>query len=394
MLQRNRVFPIAVLICLIAGAFAAAPAGATSATSDSVFEIPLGKSGAGLRAKGVKPRALSPAKLKNGKLRLKVSDIAVSSATKASIVLRGGLKLSKGRRSVKIQGLLVDVSGRKLKITGKVGSRRVAVLSGTASVPLVNSSTQQVVVPAIDVKLSSATGKAVRGALKLRRAPSGKLGSLVAIAKADLPKPPGGGGATLQDLAGPRLARPVGAVDVSGSTLKWWMRDSWIRYLDFSLPQDGAIGDAPVKDTAHVCQDTAPTNTSKVYAISLPFQNGWWDAASQTGALYYSGAVRWYFPDRGIDITVSGAEIEINGTSSRVIFRFDDAAENTAKRGAFAALNIAAPLDGTPALAPGGAHSLIKSTVFTDPATSPFGSFIGQYTGNPGWGCFDIGFTA
>lgn len=391
---RTLAVVVAALITAVALiAIAPSRANAVEATSDSVVEIPLGATGKGLRVKGVKLTALSPAKISKGKLRLKVSDVAVESATKATVVLRGGLKLSKGKRSIKAQGLLIEASGKKLKITGKVGSKRITVLTGTSSLQLVTAATQQVVAPAVTVKLSPGAGKAIRSALKLNKSPNGSLGTFVAVAKADLPKPGGNTGVTLQDLAGARLARPVTAVDVTGQPLKWWLRDSWIRYVTFNLPQDGATGDSPIKDTSHVCQDTATTGTSKVYAINLPFQSGWWDAASSTGALYYGGAVRWYFPDRGIDITASGAEIEINGTSSRAIFRFDDAAEKTAKRGAFLGLNIAAPLSG-PALAPNAGTTRIKSTIFTDPATNPFGSFVGQYTGNPGWGCFDIGFSA
>ncbi|MFT4049864.1 MAG: HtaA domain-containing protein [Solirubrobacterales bacterium] len=384
---------IAALIALaILFGLVADRASATSATSDSVVTLALGKSGTGLRAAGVKLSALSPAKLKKSNLSFKVSDISVTSATQASIVLRGGIKLKKGKRSVKIQGLLINADGKRVKITGKVGSKRLTILSGSSSIQLVASASQQVVAPAIKVKLGGSTGKAVRSALKLKKSPGGSPGKLITIVKADLPKSTDPNGVTLQDLAGAPLTRPLSAVNVSTSSLKWWLRDSWVRYIDFSLPQDGAVGDAPIKDTAHVCKDTATSNVSRVYALNLPFKSGWWDSASQTGAFYYGGGVRWYAPDRGIDITASDAEVEISGGTSRVIFRFYDASANTLKRGAFLTINTTAPLDSTPSVGPGGAISRLKSTIIADPVNSPFGSFVGQYTGNPGWGCFDLGF--
>jgi hypothetical protein len=376
-----------IAACLLLG-FSATSAGATATTTDSVVSIPLGKLGAGFRAKGVRVRAVSPAKIAKGELRLKATDIAVSSATSANVVLRGGLTLKRAGKSLKIRGLMIRARGNKVSLTGKVGARRMTVLSGSSRATLVQSEAQQVVAPAIDVRLSTKASRVIRSALKLRKTPSTKLGKLIVIAKADLPRPGGPGEAVLQDLAGVPIARPGGAVDVSLSSLRWWMRDSWVNYIEFNLPQDGATLDPPLPNSGHVCQDTEPKpGVSRSYALNLPFKSGWWDAASQTGYFSYSGAVRWYYPERGIDLTASNAEIEINGASSRLIFTIYDAAENTLKRGAFLALNTAT-------LDLGGAVSRLKSTIFLDAATSPFGNFVSQYSSNPGWGCVDLGFTA
>lgn len=362
-------------------------AAAESATSNSVVEIPLGSKGKLLRQKGVKSRALGPAKIKNGRLVLPVSDIAISSATKAGIVLSGGVKLTRGKRSVKLQGLLIRVNGRNLTIDGRVASKRVKLFTGRGSLQLVNAGLQQVSGVDARYKASSSGAKEIRRALKLSRSPQGKLGSGSFFVKVKLPESQTGNG-QLQDLAGPRLTRPAGAVDVTASNLKWWIRDSWIRYLPFNLPQDGATGDAPTQ--AHACKDNwAPQ--SDVYAYNLPFTGGWWDAASGTGALYYAGSVRWFFPEHGIDIVASGAEVEINGASSRAIFRFDDITENTARRGAFLSLNTAAPLNSV-APAPGTGVSRLKATIFTNPASSPFGNFVTQFESVPGWGCMDLDF--
>lgn len=380
--------PGVVLFAAIALLCLPQAASAESATKNSVVEIPLGSAGKLLRQKAIKQRAIKPAKVKNSRLVLPVSDVSISSATKASVILRGGIKLSRGRHSIKLQGLMVKVSGRNLTVDGRVNGKRLKLFSGRASSPLVGASIHQVSAAAVNYKSATSGAKAIRRALKLKKSPFGKLGSATVFVRVKLPTEQGGSG-TLQDLAGPRLARPTSAVDVTASSLKWWIRDSWIRYLPFNLPQDGATGDAPTQN--HVCKDNwAPQ--SDVYAYNLPFTSGWWDAASGTGAFYYSGAVRWFFPENGIDIIASGAEIEINGASSRVIFRFDDIPAGTARRGAFVSLDVGSPMNSV-ALAPGGASSRLKATILTDPATSPFGGFVTQYQSVPGWGCFDLGFS-
>lgn len=371
----------------------APPAAATATTKDSVISISLGKKGAAFRAKGVRLRATSSARIVRGDLRLKATDITINSETSAAVVLRGGLTLKRGRRTLKIQGLMIRARGKTISITGKVGKKRLTVLSGRSGVSVVQGVTQQVVAPAVRAKLSTKVARLMRAKLKLRRTPSVKLGQLVVIAKADLPKPGGKGDATLQDLAGPPIARPAGAVDATASSLKWWMRDSWANYIEFSIPQDGAVPDAAMPNSSHVCKDIPAVSKSRQYAINFVFASGWWDAGTQTGYFRYSGALRWYGPEHGIDITASNPEIEINGAASRLIFTMYDAVENTLKRGAFVGLNTAAPLNSV-ALTPSGAASRLKSTIFTDSATSPFGNFVSIYSENPGWGCVDFGFAA
>lgn len=390
---RQLAAAIAFIAALAAAALFTAPAQAVPATSESVVELPLGKSGSALRSKSLKSRRLSPAKLKKGILTLKVADVTISSATRAAVVLRGGLKLSAGKKSVKLQGLLLKVSGRNVSITGKIGKRRMKIVTARTSTNVVNAAAQSVIVPAVSMKLTSAAASSIAKQLKLKKRPSKSLGKFVSFTKTRVPAAPSTGGIVLQDLGGPRLARPVSAVDVTGSSLKWWIRDSWIRYLPFNLPVGGATADAPIAGTSHACIDNE-ASVSDSYAYNLPFQSGWWDAASSTGAMYYTGGVRWYFPEHGIDLTASAVEIEINGGASRVVLRIDDASEKTAKRGPFASLNTATPLSGSPVIGPGQAGSLIKSTILLDPATSPFGSFTTQYESRPGWGCFDLAFTA
>ena len=64
-----------------------------------------------------------------------------------------------------------------------------------------------------------------------------------------------------------------------------------------------------------------------VYSFHFPFARGWYDPATKTAATYFTGGVNFRFPAHGIDLDMKEPEIEINGASSRAIFRFDGRAD-------------------------------------------------------------------
>jgi hypothetical protein len=58
----------------------------------------------------------------------------------------------------------------------------------------------------------------------------------------------------------------------------------------------------------------------------MPFVSGWWHAASKTGVLRYSGAVRFRYPAHGLNIRFADPIVEFRGDyeSSRVLVRASD----------------------------------------------------------------------
>jgi hypothetical protein len=190
------------------------------------------------------------------------------------------------------------------------------------------------------------------------------------------------------------LPRPASAVDVTSATLAWHVRDSWIRYVNTQeapQPLEGATPEAAIAENSHPCPDRpAGTNPTLVYSYDFPFVGGWYDAASGTAALDYGGGVRFSYPAHGIDITARNPEIEIDGASSRTLFRLRGGGETPYpdQRASLLGLVPSAPVQ----LAPGsfGFPAPIRGTLTAAGQTV----FAGFYPPpGDGFGCFSIAFS-
>lgn len=156
-------------------------------------------------------------------------------------------------------------------------------------------------------------------------------GAKVEVAPAPgTPTNPSGGAPTSTPIEGepPILARPATAVTVSGVTLSWMPRDSWVRYVsagtgssDGVIPGTGATG---VASTASPCPDRpAESSASLNYTIDFAAKESWYDPFSGTAGIYGSGSVGFRYTAHTINLTAAEPEIEINGAASRAIFRFN-----------------------------------------------------------------------
>ena len=105
-------------------------------------------------------------------------------------------------------------------------------------------------------------------------------------------------------------------------------RDSWVRYVsagtgasDGVVPGGGATG---VASTASPCPDRpAESSASLDYTIDFAAKESWYDPFSGTAGIYGSGNVAFRYTAHTINLTAAEPEIEINGSASRAIFRFD-----------------------------------------------------------------------
>lgn len=126
-----------------------------------------------------------------------------------------------------------------------------------------------------------------------------------------------------------KLARPASAVDVVAAQVTWCVRASWIRYIGNGAVSNGATHEQPFvvneADLPKVCDQKRAKVSSgpTAYKYFFTFKEGWYDAASETAALYFTGKVHFRYPERGIDLSFSDPEVEINGASSRTIFRIE-----------------------------------------------------------------------
>jgi hypothetical protein len=125
----------------------------------------------------------------------------------------------------------------------------------------------------------------------------------------------------------PVLARPATAVTVSGVQLSWMPRDSWIRYVssatgasDGVVPGAGATG---VQSTASPCPDrSSSANVPLTYTVNFPAKESWYDPLTGEAGIYGTGNVAFRYTAHAINLTAAEPELEINGASSRAIFRF------------------------------------------------------------------------
>jgi hypothetical protein len=126
----------------------------------------------------------------------------------------------------------------------------------------------------------------------------------------------------------PVLARPATAVTVGAVTLSWMPRDSWVRYVSSGVAaNDGVVPGAGATGVASMtspCPDRpAEAGVALNYTIKFAAKESWYDPLSGEAGIYGSGNVAFRYTAHTINLTASEPEIEINGSSSRAIFRFN-----------------------------------------------------------------------
>jgi hypothetical protein len=389
--SKNSSTPRALLAVLCAtlallGVIAGAASAATPTAGDSVT-ISLGKKGGPLLAKGVKAKAIKPAKLSAGNLVLPVSDVSTPTLLNGQLVVRGGLILSAGKKRVKVQGLLVLVKGRNVSISAKVGSERVVLFTGRASANPVTPANTSVNASIAKLKLSSSAAKLIKSGLAIKKIKSGTLGAAKTVAKAAIVvAPPASGPSTNFDFNPPvPQDRPATAVDVTSATpMTFWPRDSFINYVaaggGSTSAEAPATNGTPIDSYVnHPCAFDGPTG-ARSYSFLMPFVSGWWDAPSTTGTLKYSGTIRFLYPGHGINIAFSNPTVEFNGANSRVIVTAAD--EQNSKAVDLVKIPGAATL--------GGAVIKYDGTITAD-GNELMGGF---YPPPAPFGCVQLGFSA
>ena len=327
----------ALALGVATAAVAAAPATAQGTGTTTI--APNGKAVKSLRSQGVKIGTFGPARARRGRLVLPVDGGLVGST--ATLNQNGGLRLTRRaggkRRRVDLKRIQLRL-GRKSEIVGYVGSSRFTIFSVKApesrlSLGAANGSAS---LKGGTVSLTRRAGKAIKRKLRLRRMPLGAFGAisvdaLVNPASGPGAGPgggpgggePGGGGPPVSGPVGdepPFLARPEGAVDVTSASIDWHVRPSWIRYVPVNEPFGGASGEGPTP-TGQCGEPNEPVH-SDVYEYHFPFARGWYHP-SGIAAVYFTGGVNFKFQAHGIDLDTKDPEIEVNGASSRAIFRFD-----------------------------------------------------------------------
>lgn len=356
----RRIAAGAATVALLAGASAAAPGAAQAQSADRGSTTVALSAGAlkALKAQGVTVTAVTPAKLRGGRLTLPVARGAL--ATKRSwLEHEGGLTFRRragGKvRKVAFTDLRATLGASSANVSASVGDRRVSLFTVAKRTASVNAQAGTAGLAATKVTLTAKAATLVRKGLKLKRL-SRALGSVsvdaalrgrTAGSTPTTPRPaapgsttpaPGTPGAPTPgntELAPepPVLARPQGAADVRDVKITWHIRDSWIRYLSGGDgPSDGTVPVAGVAEGAAIVRPGTAVPLVYDFAYSPAATASWETPGGAQVALYNAGALQFTYPAHTIDLVAKDPEIELDGAQSRAIFRFDGASVAAASR--------------------------------------------------------------
>jgi hypothetical protein len=195
----------------------------------------------------------------------------------------------------------------------------------------------------------------------------------------------------------PLLARPATAVTVSGVQLSWMPRDSWIRYVssataanDGVVPGAGATG---VQSTASPCPDRpSPADVPLTYTIDFPAKESWYDPLTGQAGIYGTGNVAFRYTAHSINLTAADPEVEINGPSSRAIFRFSGSGGTPYPNQRVALETL--ETSGRPTVSPDGktfTYNLLRAHLTPD-GEKVFANFYSAPSDNE-FGCLSASFT-
>ncbi|HEV7771487.1 MAG TPA: HtaA domain-containing protein [Solirubrobacterales bacterium] len=369
-----------------------ASAGAAGPVGSASFVVSAGKWRT-LDQRGIALGGAGAAESEGRRTRLQISGGTIGDGV-ARLTFAGSLKLvaGEGRQggTVRLSGLRADL-GPDSNFSAKLGKKRRVLFDlegGTLTTSAAKGSAQ---LQGARLVWRRGAAEAIGNRLGTDL-PRGSFGLLDLSAATLLTEGPPKSGPIGNEP--PLLARPAGAVDVTTATLAWHVRDSWIRYVNTQeapQPLEGAVPEPPIQESKHPCPNSpAGANPTLVYSYDFPFASGWYDPASGTASLYYRGGVRFSYPAHGIDVTARNPEIEINGATSRSIFRLRGAAETPYpdQRAALLSLPSSTPIQGPP-----GGFSFpgpLRGTLTADGQTV----FAGFYPPpNDGFGCFSISFS-
>ena len=271
-----------------------------------------------LDARGVSVRTTGKATRSGRKLTLPLAS-GDAKALRAS----GALQLRANQRRLTLGSPRLEL-GSNPRVTALIGGRRATLLT-LAVAP--NRSASGVSLQRTGATLSATAARTIERRLRVKRLPrafatvaasasfSGGASTPQPTGPADGPcRTPTAGGTPPPPGTGepPVKARPATARAITGATVTWHVRDSFIRYMAAGEGTSASRGATPA----------APEGEPPlVYAFHFPFAEGWCDPVTGAARVAFTGTVRFRYSDHEIDLVVNDPEVELDGPASRVIFR-------------------------------------------------------------------------
>ncbi len=395
----------------LAVAAAVLPAPALGAGGETKLKLD-GPAASALRGQGVRIAAVKPATGGNRAISLPVA--AGLAGSKTTLVRqRGGLVLTApGRHTARLTSLRVLIGKRSL-VEAKLDGEEIDLFKVTrGGRRVIDPAGGRVHLTGLGLKLTRGAAAALVRRLDLEPLPAKRIGTLSirlsGLARGGAGTPGGDGGGSggaaersnacpLPGSAGPPAegtpplaTRPPGALDVSSASIRWRVRESFIRYIatgEGTSVSGGATADPPVL--------LPGASTPLSYDFRFPFADGWIDTgadpanpADDTAALYFDGAVRFQYSGHGIDLLTGDPELELAGGASRAIFSISDNG-GAPERQVLVNLDLGA----AGAISQSGNSHTYERVPGAIPSGTASSVFAGFYAPGTDFGCFDLSFS-
>lgn len=317
----SRVASSSLSLAAVAGAAAlvlagAAASGAAAQETTIVFGGPAAKA---LTAAGVTVTAARPAVAHRTRVSLPPSTVSVTGSGRAATALvahGGSIRLAAGRRSVVLSELRVSVGARS-SLSAVVGGTRRTVATIAAGPNRRSVDATGTYVTESPLTLTASAVRLLRTTLRRPALRGGRLGTIDLQATVTAPAAPVDttdlpGAPAAPTITGPPTpggaavaARPAGAVAITGGTVSWSPRASWLGYLQGGGSGAGASGAA------------GATFDGTTYTLRI--SGGWYDAASASAVVTTTGTTRFLYPAHGIDMAFADWTYDLAGTAPKAV---------------------------------------------------------------------------
>jgi Htaa len=402
-----RLFAIAAgALALAAIALPAQSPAAISGTTKLKLDGPAAQA---LRDQGVSIAPVKPASGGPRQIGLPVA-AGLAGSTTTLLRQRGGIKLSGEDGSARLGKLRVLIGKRSL-LEAKLGGEEIElfkILGGGGKVDVANGSVR---FDGLRLKLTRAGAKALAAKLGLESLPARRFGTLstklTGLAQGDSGKAGGGsapsgpaqqssacplpsGAGPANEGTPPEAVRPPAAVDVTGASVSWHVRESFIRYIatgEGTTPTGGAVAAAPTL--------LPGASAALSYDFQFPFANGWLDSgadpaspADDRALLRFSGGLRFLYSGHGIDLATTSPEIEIDGGASRAIFAVSEGGGGAQRQ-----VLVNLDLGRAGSITRSGSSYVYDRVPGAVPAGTASSTFAGFYSPGTDFGCFTVSFS-
>lgn len=274
---------------------------ATAQAQDTTIEL------RGPAAKALSVAAAKPAAAKGARVVLPLGRVTIKGST-ATVDQRGALTLRAGGRSLKLTALRVTV-GRRSSLSARVaGARRtVATIDAPAARRSVDAAgtyvteAPLVLTGAIARRLGVKPGRIGTIDLEASTTPAASGTDIPGAPPAPtVTGPPTPGGAKIS-------TKPAAATTITGGTVRWSPRTSWLNYLASSGEQ-GSVG---VRAPA--------TYDAASLTYTFPITGGWFDAATGGAVIDTAGASDFRWVGHSLDMSFADWTFDLAGTTPKAV---------------------------------------------------------------------------